>query len=442
LKGPFSLFLTHSKLSNLHALPTEPAKGLLWAGLLMLLLASTPSQAQLPYETEYPPIGYGEVAPQDSFSQLMETLEAEGKVLEFANDGSGFLDSLLAALDIDPSSQVLVFSKTSIKQRFINSKVPRSLFFNDEVYVGFVPGSRTLEIAAMDPQLGPVFFDFSQQAEAEPRFELEDGGRCLRCHDTYALTGGGVPRFLLSSVIAGPDGNLISHELSEITDTSTPIDRRWGGWYVTGTHGSMQHRGNLIITDPSMLSHLDLTATGNIEDLSTFVDLTPYPRATSDIVALLVLQHQVELQNVLTRLNFESRTQLADKGELDAATLDTLTQPVLDSLFMANEAPLSAEVKGTSGFREYFEQQGPKDAKGRSLREFDLQTRTFKYPLSYLIYSEAVDALAAPVKQHLFARIKAVLENADAAKAYPHIDADTRTAIAEILQATKPEVLQ
>ena len=417
-------------------------RGLLWASLLALLLGSTPSQAQFPYDSEYPVIGYGKVAPQDDFSQLMQTLGAEGKVLEFENDGSGFLNSLLAALDIDPSSQVLVFSKTSIKQRFITSQVPRSLFFNDEVYVGFVPGSRTLEIAAMDPQLGPVFFDFSQQPDVEPRFEQESGGRCLRCHDSYSLTGGGVPRFLLSSVIAGPDGNLVSHELSEITDTSTPINKRWGGWYVTGTHGSLQHRGNLIITDPGMLAHLDLTATGNLEDLSTLVDLKPYPRATSDIVALLVLEHQVEFQNRLTRLNFESRTQLANEGELDTATLDTLTQPVLDSLFMAHEAPLTDTVKGNSGFQQYFEQQGPKDAKGRSLREFDLQTRTFKYPFSYLIYSSAVDALPVSVKTHLFARIKAELAHSSATAAYPHIDADTRTAITEILQATKPEVLQ
>ena len=76
------------------------------------------------------------------------------------------------------------------------------------------------------------------------------------------------------------------------------------------------------------------------------------------------------------------------------------------------------------------------------MREFDLQTRTFKYPLSYQIYSSAIDALPVSVKIHLFARIKAVLESADTATVYPHIDAQTRTAIAEILQATKPDVLQ
>ncbi len=435
------MFLTSAIPGDRRILRCANLLQLLPLALLALLFATTPLQAQLVYDREYPEVGYGKVAPQDSFSQRMQALAADGKVLEFDGDGSGFLQSLLAALDIDPSSQVLVFSKTSLKQRFISPQVPRSLFFNDDVYVGFVPGSRTLEVGAMDPQLGPVFFDFSQEPEVNPRFEQETT-RCLRCHDSYSMTGGGVPRFMLSSVIAGADGNLVSHELSELTDTSTPINHRWGGWYVTGTHGTLQHRGNLIITDISMLTNADFSATGNRTTLDDLVDLKAYPRPTSDIVALLVLEHQVEIQNRLTRLNFESRKLLASQGDIDAATLDTLTEPVLDSLFMAQEAPLVDTVQGTSGFREYFEQKGPKDDKGRSLRDFDLQTRTFKYPLSYEIYSTAVDALPVSAKIHLFSRIKAVVESAAMAPAYPHLDTATRTAIAEILQATKPEVLQ
>ncbi len=408
--------------------------------MFALTFCGTTLHAQTAYDKEYPEIGYGKVAPQDNFSQRMQALADEGKVLDFEGDGSGFLKSLLTALEIDPASQVLVFSKTSLKQRFISPEMPRSLFFNDEVYVGFVPGSRTLEVGAMDPQLGPVFFDFSQEPEANPRFEQETS-RCLRCHDSYSMTGGGVPRFLLNSVVAGADGNLVSHELSEITDTSTPLDKRWGGWYVTSKPGAPQHRGNLIVTDVSVVANPHLVGPGSTETLDQFVDLKAYPRATSDIVALLVLEHQVELQNRLTRLSFESRIKLEREGAIDSATLDTLTQPVLESLFMAHETPLISAVEGTSGFREYFEAQGPKDAKGRSLRQFDLETRTFKYPLSYLIYSSAVDALPVSVKQHLFGRIKAVLTGADDA-AYPNLNADTRTAISEILQATKPEILQ
>ncbi len=407
--------------------------------VLSLALAAAPALAQLRYDTEYPEIRYGKVAPDDAFTRAMAALEAAGESLEHDPLGRGYLDSLLKALDIDPASQMLVFSKTSLKQRFINADNPRSLFFNDEVYVGFVPGSSTLEVAAMDPKLGPVFFDFAQKPDAPERFEQETG-RCLRCHDSYSLTGGGVPRFMLSSVLAGPDGNMVSHELSEITDTSTPLERRWGGWYVTGTHGAQKTLGNFIVRDVSVLREPGFSGIGNLQSLESLVDLGKYARPTSDIVALLVLEHQVETQNAITRLNYDSRTQLA-KGPLDAEALDTLTRPLLDSLFMAHEAPLGAPVTGSSEYAENFVKRGPADSRGRSLRDFDLQTRTFRYPLSYLIYSEAITALADPVREYLFGRIKAVLENAPDAPEYPHLSADQRSVIAEILRETKPEIL-
>jgi hypothetical protein len=414
------------------------------ATILLLAVAAVPALAQFRYDTEYPVIGYGKTPTTDAFSRLMEGLMEESGTnpewLQYDPTGRGYLDSLLAALDIDPASQVLVFSKTSLKQRFITPENPRSLFFNDEVYVGFVPGSSSLEIGAMDPQLGPVFFDFPQNPDAPERFEFETG-RCLRCHDSYSMTGGGVPRFMLSSVYTGPDGNLVSHELSEITDTTTPLERRWGGWYVTGTHGDQRTLGNLIIRDVAVLREAGLGGVGNLQTLDSLVALDRYLRPTSDIVALLVLEHQVEVQNRITRLNYDSRMQL-EQGTLDTATLDALTQPVLDSLFMAHEAALGAPVSGSSEYAENFVRKGPADSRGRSLREFDLQTRTFRYPLSYLIYSDAITALADPVRKHLFGRIKAVLESAPGAPEYPHLSADQRGAILAILRDTKPEVLQ
>jgi hypothetical protein len=424
---------TRTTVLTLASLLTRAARAIAWT--LCALLIPVPAQAQLRYDTEYPAIGYGKTAPDDAFTRAMETAQLEHDAL-----GRGYLDSLLKALDIDPASQTLVFSKTSLKQRFITAENPRSLFFNDEVYVGFVPGSSTLEIAAMDPQLGPVFFDFAQSVDAPARFEQETG-RCLRCHDSYSLTGGGVPRFMLSSVLAGPDGNMVSHELSEITDTSTPLERRWGGWYVTGTHGEQKTLGNFVIRDVAVLREPGFAGIGNLQTLDSLVSLDKYVRPTSDIVALLVLEHQVEVQNAITRLNYDSRTQLAG-GTLDAAALEALTRPLLDSLFMAHEAPLGANVSGSSEFAENFVKRGPVDSQGRSLRDFDLQTRTFRYPLSYLVYSDAIMALADPVRAHLFGRIKAVLEDAPGAPEYPQLSADLRSAIAGILRDTKPEVLQ
>jgi hypothetical protein len=414
-----------------------------WLGRAAVLLAACSgfqAHAQLRYDTEYPVIGYGTKAPQDRFTQVMQELSAQGKTLAYDADGRGYLDSLLQALGIDPSSQVLVWSKTSLKQRYITPENPRSLFFNDEVYVGFVPGSSSLEIGVMDPELGPVFFDYFQSPEAPEPFKQETN-RCLRCHDTYSMTGGGVPRFLLSSVLAGTDGSIVSHEISEITDTSTPLNLRWGGWYVTGKHGSQKTMGNFIVDSADKLRNPDFAVNGNKTTLAEYVDLGRYARPTSDIVALLVLEHQAEVQNRITRLNYDSRMLLEREPEPAQAELDKLIRPLLDSLFMANETPLTDKVEGTSGYQQYFASQGPADAQGRSLRELDLQTRTFRYPLSYLIYSPAIKALATPVRERLFRQISAVLNNAADAVEYPHVNADERAAILGILQATYPEVL-
>lgn len=407
---------------------------------LLVVALTAPAAAQLVYDTEYPLMGYGKTPPSDAYSTLMQQLQQGGGKLPHDAAGRGYLDGLLSALDIDPSSQVLVFSKSSLKQRFIEPKNPRSLFFTDDVYVGFVPGSTSLEVAAMDPFQGPVFFDLKQDPAAEVPTKQETG-RCLRCHDSYSMTGGGVPRFMLSSVITGTDGNIVSHELSEITDMATPIDERFGGWYVTGNTGNQLHLGNFIVSDASQLAQRPWHGVANQADLSAFADLTAYPRQTSDIVAQLVLQHQVDVQNRIVRLQYESRKLLAANPNAEQDVLQPLVQPVLAGLFMSEEAPLADKVEGNSGYREWFEQRGPAASDGKSLRQFDLQSRTFRYRLSYLVYSKAIDALADPVKTLLFRDIAAVLDGDSSLLGGGSLPADERAAIRDILLATKPEVL-
>lgn len=414
----------------------------LFLGLgVQLALTGPEALAQLRYDSDYPEMDYGGRPLQDAFSRALADLEASGGSLRHSGGERGYLDSLLELLDIDPSSQILVWSKTSLKLRFIEPSNPRALYYNDEVYVGFVPGSSTLEIAAMDPVLGPVFFDFAQNPDAKAPFKRELG-RCLRCHDTYSMTGGGVPRLMLMSVLAGTDGNVVSHEISELTDTSTPYNLRWGGLYVTGSHGSMVSLGNFIVDSAEKLRKGDYAAYGNRQSLDEFVSLEGYLRPTSDIVSLLVLEHQVEVQNRITRLHYDSSRLLAEQPDAGPAELDPLIRPLLDSLFMAHEAPLTDEVAGSSGFREYFESLGPRDAQGRSLRELDLKTRTFRHPLSYLIGSPAIAALPEPVRRRLYAQVSAVLREAPDAVDYAHINADQRAGLLAIVQALYPEVLQ
>ena len=227
-----------------------------------------------------------------------------------------------------------------------------------------------------------------------------------------------------------------------MTDTSTRLDRRWGGFYVTGSHGSQEIMGNFVIDDLDKLRNLDLAVNGNKADLSEYLDTSPYISGGSDIVALMVMEHQVEVQNRISRVNFESRTRIHQQGVITELEVEALIQPLLESLFMLNEVSLTDEVAGTSGFAEYFQSLGPEDKMGRSLREFDLQTRIFKYPLSYLIYSEAIDALPNAVKNVLYRRIRQILAGATQVEIFTSLEEDDRSAIAAILQDTKPEIFQ
>jgi len=199
--------------------------------------------------------------------------------------------------------------------------------------------------------------------------------------------------------------------------------------------------GNFVVDDVSKLVNMNLAPNGNRTDLSGLVDTSPYASDGSDIVALLVLEHQVEVQNAITRLNFDSRTLLHEQGSIDEQTLQEMTRPLLESLFMVHEVPLTDTVTGSSGYTDYFEGLGPKTADGRSLRKLNLETRTFEYPLSYQVYSEAFNGLPEPVKASLFSSIRRILAGEMAGDGFAHLTSAQRVAITEILRETKPEIL-
>lgn len=407
------------------------------SGLLAVASAPVLGQGSNYYEEEYPGINYSTAPTSDPISRLLAAIDRGEIVLEYKEE-RGYLDSLLQALDIDPSSQLLVFSKTSLKSRFVTPETPRALYFNDDIYVGFTQGSRSLEIASMDPNLGPVFYGLFQDPAAEKLLEREIN-RCLRCHDSYSMTGGGVPRFLLSSGLVGENGDIVSHEINLVTDTSTPFSRRWGGWYVAGTHGDLKHMGNLIIKNLNVPVDLDMTERGNKTDLGEYFNVETYPSKYSDIVALLVVQHQVEVQNLIVRVNYETRTALYKDGMIEEQRLAEVAEPLVEGMLMVNEAAISSPITGISGYAEYFQALGPKDSKGRSLRELDLVTRTFKYPLSYLIYSAAFSALPGQVKTYIYQRLNDILRGRDQTETFAFLSASERLVILEILQETWPE---
>ena len=385
----------------------------------------------LRYETEYPTIPYTTGERTDPVAKLIDRIEQGGVELEYDSE-RGYLEPLLAALEIDVSSQTLVYSQTSLQSRLINPRKPRAIYFNDDVYVGYVQDG-PLEIAAFDPSLGPVFYQL-EQSPAAPAFGVELG-RCLSCHDSYSLTGGGVPRFIVGSGYTGTTGQLVSHEGWILISDRTPLKSRWGGWYVTGRHGSQGHLGNIVIKSLDDFDRLEELRMGNLDTLEALVDVEPYLTNTSDIVALLVLQHQTDVQNLITRLSYDARSAPERREDPLEATVERL----LRTMLFVGAVPYTEPILGRADFAQQFTSRGRRDSQGRSLRDFDLTRRLFRYPLSYVIYSPAFDALPADAKDTFYRRLHDVLTGADTSGDFTGLSSADRTAILEILRDTKPE---
>ncbi len=413
------------------------------------LAAPVPNLAtpQLPYDSAYPTIPYSTGEAGDPVAGLARRLEA-GQVTLEREGSSAYLAAVLRELRIPVSSQMLVFSKTSLLARLIWPESPRAIYFNDRVYVAWTPGSDGLEISAQDPVLGGVFYSFEPDGEGGPRIRRQTG-LCLQCHDSYSLTGGGVPRHILGSGPTDENGQLASHELWQVTTDTTPIRERWGGWYVTGTHGDQLHMGNVTVGGRGGDS---LTAGGNLTDLSQRIDVASYPGAHSDIVALLVVEHQVTVQNLITLVGYRVRTALHNDrqaglpaGEMSPRTarlVEGLGEWLVRALLFVGVPRFEDPIHGTSTFAADFMAGGRRDAQGRSLRDLDLRARLFSHPLSYLVHSPEYDALPAQARTYVNGRLLSILRGEEGGSDFGHLSQGDREAILSILRDTKPEIFE
>jgi hypothetical protein len=405
---------------------------------------SAAAPTRLPYDTEYPVMHYARTPTHNAIARLQQRMAAGEVTLNYAAP-RGYLDSLLSALGIDASSQSLVYSKTSLQTGSISAATPRAIYFDAETYVGYVQGSENLELATMDSEMGQVFYTLPNTQGGAAQLQRQTLN-CLACHDTYEMSGGGVPRFLLISSYVDIHGNQLTHEDSILTTDQTPMESRWGGWYVTGNTGKQVHVGNIQVKDVQELVKLDNVRRVNVDKLDGLFDTAPYLTDKSDVVALLVLQHQVTVQNLLTRANFEVRKALAQQsGKLSAKSQQALREyldDLAESMMFGEAVPYTDAIRGNSGFDAWFVKQGPRDAQGRSLRDLDLNTRLFRYPLSFLVYTPSFDALPEYARDYVFGRFAAVLQGRDHSDAYAFMsDADRRDTL-QILTATKPAFAQ
>ena len=362
--------------------------------------------------------------------------------LKFAFDEkSGYLQSALAALDLPVDSQLLVFSRTSLQGKRIGEQNPRALYFNDRVAMGWVRGGDLLEVAATDASQGIVFYSLDQRPVAStdpPQFKREFV--CLGCHMTGNTLN--VPGLLMFSTTRAEPTQYSG--IPRHIDQLDPLTKRFGGWFVTGSAGSVPHMGNQVAAMDGRPSH-DLSSVDGLFDASG------YRALSSDIVAHLVLTHQAGMTNLLTRAGWEARASdpklhepYSSNAEQDARVATVMAgvaSEVVDYLLFVDETKLTERVKGASGFAERFAARGPRDRKGRSLYELDLNRRLLKYPCSYLIYSPEFDALPPLAKDPIYKRMWEILSGQEQDPRYRSVlSLSDRQAIVEILRDTKTDL--
>jgi hypothetical protein len=374
----------------------------------------------LPPALNHPAIHYFGPA-NDRVAKLNARLSDGAVKLAYAGRG-GYLKSILDALEVPVESQLLVQSKTSLQADLISPTNPRSIFFNDSVAVAWMYGG-FIEVASQDPENGVYFYTMQQDRTGPPRFQRND--QCLRCHQSD--TSLGMPGMIVRSVFPGPAGDPMLIYGGTFPDHRTPIEQRWGGWYVTGAPAGVRHMGNAQVTDrdkPNIVNAQPLTSLQGRFPVERY--LSPY----SDAAALMVFDHQMYAMGLITRLNWETRAGEQEQRKDLERVIEEGARELVDYFLFTGEAPLNAKMGGASGFAAKFSAQGPRDSKGRGLKNMNLQTRLFEYPCSYMVYSDAFNALPARAKTAVYKRMWQVLSN----------KGEGGQAVIEILRETKPEV--
>ena len=387
---------------------------------------------------QHPAIQYYSRPVTDPVYQLNRKIQ-EGTVRLKFDGPRGYLRSLLEALNVPIESQLAVFSKTSLLARLIGPQHPRTVFFNDSVVITWIPGEPFVELAAEDPEQGVIFYTLDDKPAQKPVITRHNGD-CLRCHDS--LGGLGVPGMMVRSVLTTANGTPLSYLGRTFPDHRTPFTERWGGWYVTGKRVPAGHRGNARVTIENKSSVL--TGSPNLESLQGLLDSPDYPTPYSDVVALMVFEHQMHMMNMFTRVGWEARVALRHAHSRPPAGTDALLRDLanelVDYLLFIDEWPLSAPIEGNSGFTETFSARGPRDSQGRSLRQFALDRRMMRYPCSYMIYSAAFAGLPDEAKAAVYKRLWQILSGQEHGGKYAGLSLADRRAVVEILRDTKPDL--
>jgi hypothetical protein len=388
------------------------------AGVTLAIADRLEETSYVPYE--HKAIQYFETPTDEAVRRLDDRIDKGQAKLDYEPGGLGYLPALLKQFGLNVDSQVLVYSQTSFQAPLISAQRPRAIYFNDEISVGYVPHGEVMEVSSLDPKQGVIFYSLNTGRAAKPVFARREV--CLQCHQGGQTLG--VPGLVISSQYV-PKGMPAEHTRGGfVTDDRTPLDDRWGGWYVSGYLAGQKHRG--VPLGPN---------------LDQPFDTSPYLSPIGDVVALMTLEHQTRMTNLITRIGWDTRiAQSEGKMEESHAKLDAAIDDMVGYMLFVDEAPLAGPVKGVSTFSTTFPARGPRDKQGRSLRDFDLQKRLFKYPLSYMIYTKAFDSMPEWDRDRIYRRLFDVLTGKDKDPRFAKLSQDDRANVLSILRETKPNL--
>jgi hypothetical protein len=417
--------------------------------LFILFLAFAPvASAQFYNDFELKPHGYFTRKPQDPMSLLMEKIDTrEVKITE--ENGKPLVERLLRELKLDKDTQVLVFSKTSLQKRAVSYRNPRAIYFNESVYLGWMPNGR-VEVASFDPEIGPLFYFQRQLDDTRSRLFVRTRS-CLGCHAGNATNF--IPGSLGRSVYPDRTGRVLKGiEDYRRSGHHIPLQDRYGGWFVSGQHGKMRHMGNSIATREDGQVTIDRKRFANLEKLDQFFPTDSYLAPGSDIAALLVFDHQVTMHHRLVEATYRARQALFD-SKLDPMETDVAklaagrsireftegVDKVIDYMLFREEIALP-KVSCDANFRRAFTANKRTDKGGYSLKDLRLDGRIFEHRCSFMIYSPSFEHMPPMLRGAIYDRLHQILTAQAPVKGFEHLGAEERTRIFEILRETKKDL--
>jgi hypothetical protein len=391
---------------------------------------------------DMPPLRYSDTAATDPLAVLAAGAPP-GMVVTNARTPLDRLRSVLKLLDVPEESQVLVFSKTSKQNPLIHPGNPRCLFFNANSYVGYVPGG-DIEVITHDPVLGAVFYLIGGGNEAQTLRISRDTSQCLSCHGTARTES--VPGVLVRSVFPDASGQPLFAQGSFLIDHRSPIRERWGGYYVTG-QSSLPHLGNRTFEETAERVLPEKAI--QLASVEGRIDTSRYLRSTSDIVALMVLEHQCHVHNTMAAAAVNYRRMRWLQQSLDPAAdpdagsagrfADEAAARIVKLLLFENEADLGEDgIAGDPAYQDALLSRFPKTRDGHSLADFNLYDRLFKHRCSYMIYSAAFGALPERIRSAVIHQLHDILTSEPAPSNHPDLKSGSRRRIAAILSETLP----